>query len=301
MRFRNTSKPEDLKAFGAGHIIDTPSNWMAGVIFASPHSGSIYPNDLLKRAKLSAHQLRRNEDIFVDHLFRCAIDAGAPILRALFPRVVVDVNRAITELPNHWAGLLGSGLLCGEAPRHITARAAAGLGVVPTFLTESLPIYSRRPSEKEVEQRLKQLYNPYHKALSGLIKQANTRFGRALLVDCHSMPGFAPMGSRRPDIILGDRFGTSCHSDTLAQFRELFTHAGYNVGVNYPYAGGYTTSHYGCPAEGVEAIQIEINRDLYVNPVTLSPKSGYVRLKEDLRHITQEIVNAARPQDLAAQ
>jgi len=172
---------------------------MAGVIFASPHSGSIYPNDLLKRAKLSAHQLRRNEDIFVDHLFRCAIDAGAPILRALFPRVVVDVNRAITEF------------------RHITARAAAGLGVVPTFLTESLPIYSRRPSEKEVEQRLKQLYNPYHKALSGLIKQAKTRFGRALLVDCHSMPGFAPMGSRRPDIILGDRFGTSCHSDTLAK------------------------------------------------------------------------------------
>lgn len=296
MRFRNTSKREDLKAFGSGHRIETPSIWLAGVIFASPHSGSIYPSNLLNRSKLSAHQLRRNEDIFVDRLFHCAVDAGAPFLRALFPRAVVDVNRAATELPEHWAGLIKD-----THTRPITARAAAGLGVVPTYLTESLPIYSRKPSEKEVKQRLTQLYHPYHKALADLVEQAKHRFGRALVVDCHSMPGFAPMGSRRPDIILGDRFGTSCHSDTLAQFQDLFADAGYSVGINYPYAGGYTTSHYGCPADGVEAIQIEINRDLYVNPVTLSPKSGYVRLKDDLRRITKEIVATAKPQDLAAQ
>ena len=296
MRFRNISKREDLKAFGSGHVIESPAIWRAGVIFASPHSGSIYPAELLKRSKLSAHQLRRNEDIFVDHLIYSAVDAGAPLLRALFPRAVVDVNRAATELPEHWAGLVKTSPIPPT-----TARAAAGLGVVPTYLSESLPIYTRRPSEIEVKQRLNRLYHPYHKALTDLIEQAKNRFGRALLVDCHSMPGFAPMGSRRPDIILGDRFGTSCHSDTIAQLKDLFTLAGYSVGVNYPYAGRYTTSHYGRPSEGIEAIQIEINRDLYVNPVTLSPKSGYVRLKDDLRHITQEIVNAARPQDLAAQ
>jgi len=297
MRFRNTSKREDLTAFAAGHNVDLPEIWLAGVIFASPHSGSIYPPDLLKRSKLSAHQLRRNEDIFVDHLFHCAVDAGAPFLKALFPRAIVDVNRAGTELPDHWASLLKS----SELQLTTTPRAAAGLGVVPTYLSESLPIYSRQPSEKDVEQRLNQLYHPYHKTLANLIAQAKTRFGRALLVDCHSMPGFAPMGSRRPDIILGDRFGTSCHSDTITQFQGLFTEAGYSVGINYPYAGGFTTSHYGNPANGVEAIQIEVNRDLYVNPVTLSPKAGYVRLKDDLRHITQGIVDAARPQDLAAQ
>jgi len=296
MRFLNTSKREDLKVYGSGYSLETPSNWQAGVVFASPHSGSIYPNELLKRTKLSAQQIRRNEDIFIDHLFHCVTDAGAPLLRALFPRAVVDVNRAASELPEHWAGLIKD-----ETTAPITARAAAGLGVVPTYLSETLPIYTRPPSEAEVVQRLNQLYHPYHKALVDLIEDAKGRFGRALLVDCHSMPGFAPMGSRRPDIILGDRFGTSCHSDTLSQFQTLFSQAGYSVGVNYPYAGGYTTSHYGAPANGVEAIQIEINRDLYVNPITLSPKSGYMRLKADLRHITQDIIASARPQDLAAQ
>lgn len=296
MKFRQTAKLENLGAFGSGHVVDHPTAWRSGVIFASPHSGSLYPPELFKRSKLSSQQLRRNEDIFIDHLFQSAIDAGAPLLRALFPRVVVDVNRAETELPDHWASL--NAMADTNSP---TPRAAAGLGVVPTFLSETQPIYTSLPTDKDVVQRLTKLYHPYHDALKELIQQATEKFGRALLVDCHSMPGFAPMGSRRPDIILGDRYGTSCHPDTLAQFRELFTDAGYNVGVNYPYAGGYTTAHYGNPSEGIEAIQIEVNRDLYVNAITLSPKSGYLKLKDDLRQITREIVSSAVPQDLAAQ
>lgn len=296
MRFPTTPKREDLKAFGHGHEILSPPKWIAGVVFASPHSGDIYPNEILKHSKLSIHQLRRNEDIFVDHLFQSAVDAGAPLLRALFPRMIVDVNRAPYELPDHWTNLRDA-----ESTHPMTARAAAGLGVIPTYLTESLPIYTRKPSEKDVKKRLAELYHPYHHALAALIDQAKIRFGRALLVDCHSMPGFATMGSRRPDIILGDRFGTSCHPDTINHFKSLFSKAGYSVGVNYPYAGGYTTSHYGNPSDGIEAIQIEINRDLYVNPITLAPKSGYMRLKEDLCVITQEIIGASRPQNLAAQ
>ena len=296
MKFRNISRLEDLDPFGSGHIVDMPTVWSSGVIFASPHSGSLYPDELFKRSKLSAHQLRRNEDIFIDHLFQSSVKAGAPFLRALFPRAVVDVNRAETELPDHWIGSLDTRSTSASTPR-----AAAGLGVVPTYLSESQPIYSRLPDIKDVEQRLEKLYRPYHATLSDLIQQSTKRFGQALLVDCHSMPGFAPMGSRRPDVILGDRFGTSCHSDTLAHFRDLFSGAGYSVAVNYPYAGGHTTAHYGVPAIGVEAIQIEINRDLYVNPITLSPKSGYVTLLNDIRSITQEIVNLAKPQDLAAQ
>ncbi len=273
-----------------------PTIWAAGVVFASPHSGSLYPPDLLKRSKLSAHQLRRNEDIYIERLFESVVEQGAPLLQALFPRAIVDVNRAETELPEHWSDLLQN----GENPSS-TPRAAAGLGVVPTYLSENLPIYTRLPSENDVEQRLSQLYRPYHSALGTLLEDAKKRFGRALLVDCHSMPGFAPMGSRRPDIILGDRFGTSCHADTLAQFKHLFSQAGYSVGANYPYAGGYTTGHYGKPMDGIEAIQIEINRDLYVNPVTLMQKPGFAPLKENLRKITQEIIRYAQPQDLAAQ
>jgi N-formylglutamate deformylase len=296
MRFRKTSKPEDLRIFGIGHKITTPSVWEAGVIFASPHSGSLYPRALIKKSNLSTHQLRRNEDIFVQQLFEGVVNAGAPLIEALFPRAFVDVNRDLTELPDHWAQLIDEQQVVQTTPR-----AAAGLGVVPTYLSETLPIYTKLPSEKDVEQRLSRLYRPYHNALNDLLGQSIQRFGRALLVDCHSMPGFAPMGSRRPDIILGDRFGTSCHSDTLAQFRSLFARAGYSVGINYPYAGGYTTSYYGDPKNGVETIQIEINRDLYVNPITLAPKPGFARLQVNISGIMADIISFAKPQDLAAQ
>lgn len=296
MRFRPTAKPEDLSSYGSGHIVVLPDNWRAGVIFASPHSGSIYPDDLVKEAILSSHQLRRNEDIFIDHLFHSTTAAGAPLLKALFPRVFVDVNRAAHELPVDWSEALNDDPLSQPTPR-----AAAGLGVVPTYLSEKQPIYSRPLNIDDVQARLDTLYHPYHNCLRELLDQSLARFGKALLVDCHSMPGFAPMGARRPDIILGDRFGTSCHPDTLTKFRTLFSQAGYSVGVNYPYAGGYTTSHYGKPTDGIEAIQIEINRDLYVNPVTLAPKSGYLKLKQDLEQITHDIVEQARPQDIAAQ
>ena len=296
MIFRKTSNPENLDVFGNGHEVDHPTQWRAGVIFASPHSGEIYPSYLLTRSQLSTDQLRRNEDIFIDHLFHSAVGAGAPFLRALFPRIIVDVNRAANELPSGWESL------CNEPnDSKSTARALAGLGVVPTYLSETQPIYTRLPNLDDVSNRLDRLYHPYHATLRDLLQTSLNRFGRALLVDCHSMPGFSPSGSRRPDIILGDRFGTSCHPDTLALLKALFTQAGYNVGINYPYAGGYTTEHYGKPSDGIEAIQIEVNRDLYVNPITLSPKSGYIRLKEDLRQITQDIVTSAIPQALAAQ
>ena len=296
MKFRRKSKSEDLSLFGLGYDIQTPAHWQTGVIFASPHSGDIYPEGLVKQSQVSAHQLRRNEDIYIDKLFHSAVLAGAPLIRALFPRAMVDVNRAENELPPEYIDLVPE-----SNRQQTTPRAAAGLGVVPTFLSESLPIYRRSPTIEDVKNRLSVLYHPYHAALKSLLDTSIDKFGRALLVDCHSMPGFAPMGSRRPDIILGDRFGTSCHPDTLALFKNLFTQAGYNVGINYPYAGGYTTSHYGNPEDEIEAIQIEVNRDLYVNPITLAPKSGYEKLAEDLRHITQDIVASAIPQNLAAQ
>ena len=296
MRFRNKSKPENLNAFGIGYEVTQPRSWQAGVVFASPHSGAIYSADLLSRTNLSEHQLRRNEDIYVDQLFHGAVAAGAPLIRALFPRVIVDVNRAETELPPQWE------TLNRVAPtQDTTPRAAAGLGVVPTFLSETIEIYHRPPTVDDVKNRLSKLYYPYHTALKNLLDLSVSKFGRALLVDCHSMPGFAVMGSRRPDIILGDRFGTSCHTDTLALFRGLFTQEGYSVGINYPYAGGYTTTHYGKPDNGIEAIQIEINRDLYVNPVTLAPKPGFDQLTENLRYIMQEVIASASPQNLAAQ
>lgn len=282
---------EDLTPYAPGHHLIRPKAWQAGVVFASPHSGRVYPAELIARARVSAHQLRRNEDVGVDALFEAAHALGAPLLSAVFPRAVVDVNRAPDELPPDMV----------DASAKLTPRAAAGLGIVPTYLSETQPIYEHPLDPEIVQARIEALYHPYHATLREVLDEGLARFGQVLLVDCHSMPGFAPMGARRPDIILGDRFGTSCHPDTLARIKSLFARAGYSVGVNYPYAGGFTTAHYGHPETGVEAIQIEINRDLYVNPVTLKMKPYHARLKSDLRGIIARIIADARPRSLAAQ
>ena len=276
---------ESLSALSPGHDVDRPEVWRAGIVFASPHSGSTYPQAFRDRSALSAAQLRRNEDMFIDRLFGSCVGAGAPLISARFPRCHVDVNRAPTELPQNWS----------VAPIKETVRAQAGLGVVPTHIGERTPIYRRLPSRADAHARLRALYDPYHRDLAGLLREAQIEFGHALLVDCHSMPGFAPMGSRRPDIILGDRFGRSCHPQTLSMFRQLFQAERLSVAVNYPYAGGFVTEHYGRPEMGVEVVQIEVNRDLYLNPVTLAPKRGYDRLAETLSSIIARVVEARRP------
>ena len=280
-----------LKAFQPGHVLDRPQHWQAGIVFASPHSGNIYPESFVKASRLELNQLRRNEDIFIDDLVAPAVKYGAPLLTARFPRCFVDVNRAENEVPQKWS----------NAPVEPSARTHAGIGVVPTHINETLPIYEDEPSKAEAAARINGLYRPYHAALKEIISESVDIFGQALLIDCHSMPGFAPMGARRPDIVLGDRFGKSCQPETLAMFKALFAQAGYSVAINHPYAGGFVTTHYGQPKTGVEAIQIEINRDLYLNPVTLAPKRGYDALAENLDRIIGQIIQAASSQALAAQ
>lgn len=280
-----------VESFMPGHVIARPTAWRAGVVFASPHSGCLYPDNFQARSALSLAELRRNEDFFVDRLMGPCVLHGAPLLSARFPRCYVDVNRRADEIVHPDMG-------DNTEP---SARAAAGLGVVPTHLTEHSQIYAEPLGATEIYARLNGLYHPYHAALSDLVEEAKLLFGQVLLIDCHSMPGFAPMGSRRPDIILGDRFGTSCDGASISRVRQLFEAAGYTVGTNYPYAGGFVTEHYGQPYDGVEALQIEINRDLYVNPVTQTRKRGYDRLAKDISNIIAEIIAAAEPMALAAQ
>jgi len=283
---------DSLKAFKPPICIARPLQWRSGVIFASPHSGNIYPKSFVGRSALPRLSLRRNEDAFIDELFAPVIELGSPLLSAQFPRCFVDVNRAPDEVSQKWNASGGSA----------SARANAGLGVIPTMLGETVSIYKKPLSVKAVKTRLQALYHPYHDALQDLITEASLQFGSALLIDCHSMPGFAPMGSRRPDIILGDRFGVSCHPETIARVETAFRRHDYSVSRNYPYAGGYVTSHYGKPDLGIEALQIEINRDLYLNPVTMSPKRGYDKLAKNLMAIIKDIIEG-QAQDvlLAAQ
>jgi len=272
---------ECFKAFEPAIKVTKPHLWRSGVIFASPHSGNIYPKAFVSRSGLNARALRRNEDAFIAELFAPVVDLGAPLLAAQFPRCFVDVNRAPDELPYEWT----------PDAKGTSPRAAAGLGVVPTMLSETVEIYKKPLSYRAARGRLAALYHPYHDALQELITEASLGFGTALLIDCHSMPGFTPMGSRRPDIILGDRFGVSCHPETIARVEQAFLKQGYNVTRNYPYAGGYVTQHYGKPRAGIEALQIEINRDLYLNPVTMKKKRSYETLAANLKAVITEIID----------
>jgi len=278
---RETShEAECLKAFSPPIRVIRPEYWRSGVIFASPHSGNIYPKAFTSRSPLTERTLRRNEDAFIDALFTPVVEAGAPLLTAQFPRCYVDVNRAPDELPLNWV----------PKAKNVSSRAEAGLGVIPTMLSETTSIYKKPLSYRAARERLTALYHPYHDALQDLITEAGLAFGSALLIDCHSMPGFAPMGSRRPDIILGDRFGVSCHPETIARVEQSFREQGYNVTRNYPYAGGYVTQHYGKPRAGIEALQIEINRDLYLNPVTMKAKKSYAALAANLKTVIADII-----------
>ena len=290
IRRQRTLEEACLSEFDPPIMITRPKRLLTPALFCSPHSGSHYPADFISRSDQPLSSLRRNEDAFIDALFSKAPEYGAPLLAARFPRCFLDVNRAEDELPQKW-------LPRGETA---TVRAQSGLGIIPTVLGENQPIYRRPLKPSVIKARIDALYHPYHNALKSLIADARHHFGRALLIDCHSMPGFAISGARRADIILGDRYGTSCHPDTIAGVEALFTQRGYSVARNYPYAGSYVTSHYGQPHEGAEAIQIEINRDLYLNPVTLKPKRGYERLETDLETIIRSIIESENNSALLA-
>jgi len=261
-------------------IINRAKKWRGGIIFASAHSGSLYPDALLERSDLEVRHLRRNEDAFITNLFASAPDLGAPLIVANFPRCFVDVNRASDELPSFWR----------TDEKIASPRAEIGMGVVPTMLSDSINIYSEPLSLSAAKVRIKELYHPYHKALQCLIGESLSLFGRALLIDCHSMPGFNSMGSRRSDVILGDRFGKSCSPKIVALVEKCFQDLGYSVSRNYPYAGGFVTEHYGKPHENIDTIQIEINRDLYLNPITLEKKSSFERLESHINLIINSIV-----------
>lgn len=261
-------------------VIKRAKEWKGGIIFASAHSGSIYPDAFIERTDLAIKQLRRNEDAFITNLFSPAPDLGAPLIEANFPRCFVDVNRASNELPSFWQ----------TDGKIISSRAEIGMGVVPTMLSETINIYSEPLSLTAAKIRIKDLYHPYHDALLGLIDEARSLFGKVLLIDCHSMPGFNSMGSRRSDIILGDRFGKSCSSEIVMLIEKLFQDLGYSVSRNYPYAGGFVTKHYGKPYESANALQIEINRDLYLNPITMDKKPGFTALAKNISLIIHSII-----------
>ncbi|RWA66867.1 N-formylglutamate amidohydrolase [Mesorhizobium sp.] len=257
-------------------------------LFNSPHSGRYYPERFLAMARLDRNAIRRSEDCYVDELFGGAVPLGAPMLAANFPRAYLDVNREPWELdPRMFAEPVPS--FCNIR----SARVAGGLGTVPKLVGEGLDIYPGRLPLSEAVGRIEAVYKPYHETLKRLLTRTHARFGYAVLIDCHSMPASIRVGDNgtRPDFIIGDRFGISATAALTETAIGLLTGMGYAVAHNKPYAGGFITEHYGRPARHLHALQIEVNRGLYMNERTFQKSAGFDALADDLTRFSADLMS----------
>ncbi len=277
-----------------------PPELASCVVFASPHSGSDYPERFLRTTVLDQHEIRTSEDAFVDVLFDCAPQFGAPLLCAGAPRAYVDLNRATDEMD---PALIEGMRRTGHNPR-----VASGLGVVPRVVAGGRAIYRGKLSRLEAERRISQIWRPYHDRLQALLTDAHGRFGEAILIDCHSMPhealdGAVRHGVPRPEVVIGDRFGASAASDIVERVEAAFATAGFVVARNAPFAGAFTTQHYGRPSRAQHAVQVEIDRSLYMNETRITPNTRFEDVRAALRGVVAELaeLGGRRPQQVAAE
>jgi len=256
------------------------------LVLASPHSGTDYPTDLLAASRLDPLTLRRSEDSFVDTLFGAAPELGAPLLAARFPRAYLDVNREAWELdPTMFSDTLPS-FVNARSPR-----VRMGLGTIARVVASGEEIYARKLYFAEARQRVDELYYPYHRTLRGLVHETEEAFGGCLLVDCHSMPSAASMvgGQDAADIVLGDCHGTACAPQIIEAARCFLAERQFAVALNAPYSGGFTTGHYGCPQRRRHALQIEINRGLYMDERNYRRKPAFARLAADMAALIEHL------------
>ena len=268
---------------GFSFSIDEPVSVVSPAVFASPHSGRLYPKGFLETCSAATLDMRRIEDAYVDRLLADVHESGSPVICGLVARAFVDLNRAESEMDPGMFEDPSPGWYAQRSPR-----VDAGLGCIPRVAFNGTPIYSRKLKRDEADRRLEQVYKPYHRALEALLKRAQAMFGQAWLIDCHSMPAEAE-SHRSPDIVIGDRFGASC-SAGLADFVEsLFRARGYTTARNSPYAGGYATLAHGQPSLGRHALQIELRRRLYLDEAKVEPHEGFLTLRRHMGEIAREI------------
>lgn len=293
-------RPDDFDGAVAG-VLDVvlPESRRLPVVLASPHSGRDYPPAFLAQSRLDPSALRKSEDSYVDEIFERAAGRGVPLLRALFPRAYVDPNREAFELdPDMFDDAL---------PPYANTRSprvAAGLGTIARVVAQGEEIYRRRLAVADALDRVNRCYHPYHRALRRLVDETRQRFGYCLLVDCHSMPsagGTSPADAselplrgarlerRRVDFVLGDCYGSACAPIVIETASAFLEEHAYAVARNTPYAGGYTTRHYGRPRTGVHVLQIEINRALYMDESRLTRRGYLPTLAEQMADLVERL------------
>ncbi|MEE9428888.1 MAG: N-formylglutamate amidohydrolase [Paracoccaceae bacterium] len=261
------------------------------IVFASPHSGRQYSAAFLSQTVLSEREIRSSEDAFVDVLFAAAPRFGAPLLAAQKPRAYLDLNRASDELD--------PALVQGVRKPSSNPRISSGLGVVPRVVANGKSIYSGKISRAEVEQRLDEIWQPYHDCLQALLRKNYELFGKSILIDCHSMPHEAISSMKHgrsgcPDVVLGDRFGASADPETVDYIEAALVDAGLSVVRNAPFAGAFVAQHYGRPSRNQHVVQIEIDRSLYMDERTIQPNENFDQLKAILTGVIAELTTIER-------
>lgn len=270
----------------APYQLNMPQNRCTSVVFASPHSGRNYSQSFLGQTVLDQIAVRSSEDAFVDLLFGDVPSFGAPLLLATAPRAYVDLNRNDDELD--------PALIDGVRKASYNPRVASGLGVIPRVVANGRAIYHGKIPQTDAQTRLDQYWLPYHTTLETLMQESQQMFGEAILIDCHSMPHEAiksatRRGIPRAEIVLGDRFGAAADSDVVDQIEAAFKGAGLRVARNAPFAGAYVTQRYGRPSRHQHAVQVEIDRALYMNEQTIQPNEGFEDFQRMISAIAKEI------------
>lgn len=269
-----------------------PANRSSSVVFAAPHSGRDYCDELMRRSVLDPHSIRTSEDAFVDDLFASVPQHGCPLMVAQKPRAYLDLNRGSEELD--------PALIENLEKRHLNPRISSGLGVVPRVVANGRAIYSGKLTRDEAEARIQRHWHPYHDRLQELLDESRASFGQAILVDLHSMPHEAIDSMARtrvphPEVVLGDRFGAACGAEIVQQVEATFVNAGFRVARNTPFAGAFITQRYGRPSRKQHAIQIEIDRSLYMDEATITPNGDFERIQSLMNHVAESIAAIGRP------
>ena len=266
-------------------VLNEPVTRTTSVVFASPHSGKADLALFGGQAVLDHQTIRSSEDAHVDRLFSKVIDYGAPFLVAQVPRAFVDLNRAADELD--------PALIEGVRRNVHNPRVGSGLGVIPRVVAGGRSIYRGKLTLEEAYSRLQTYWYPYHDKLTALLDQSFRLFGESILIDCHSMPREALDAARksgeRPHVVIGDRFGAAASARLVDQIAAAFEGQGLRVARNAPFAGAYSTVAYGRPVRSQHAVQVEIDRSLYMNEATLEILPEFDELQSKLLGAASEI------------
>jgi len=269
------------------YILKKPKIQTTSVVFSSPHSGRNYSESFLADTLLEKPEIRASEDAYIDDLFSCAIEYGAPLLAAVTPRAYVDLNRQSDELD--------SAIIKGVNKNSLNPRVISGLGVIPRIVSQGRNIQSGKITLEQANSRLKKSYFPYHNKLKEILEQTKSKFGQVILIDCHSMPKGSAYSAKEsdgkiPDVVLGDRFGSSCSAKIMNEIRSVFQDYGFTVSYNIPFSGAYILKNYGHPSMNQHAIQIEIDRSLYLDERIVEKSESFKGLQNKLTKVIKDII-----------